>query len=142
MYLSLWSGLGLLATLVSAQSSAGNSSASITVITSLSTSVGLASGRVPTTATVTFLITSTIAPETTPTSNATTTNGSSSAASSTTTANQPTGTATQITDLAPSPGATGGAYGPGDGYINAAQLPQRNGLLAGGLLAAVGLLAL
>jgi hypothetical protein len=40
-------------------------------------------------------------------------------------------------------GATGGAYGPDDNYINAARALQRNSLLlCGGLAAVVGFLAI
>ncbi|KAF8216210.1 hypothetical protein K438DRAFT_1800256 [Mycena galopus ATCC 62051] len=118
-------------------------SPSITVITSLSTSIGFASGasRILTTAVVTDLITSTIQPAA-PTS-AAGSNPSSSSQSPTSTVVLPTGTVGSVTDLAPSPGATGGggSYGPGDSYISAARSLQRNvPLLVGGLV--VGLLVL
>ncbi|KAJ7615279.1 hypothetical protein DFH06DRAFT_1240037 [Mycena polygramma] len=120
-------------------SSGASASAQITVITSVSTSVGLGSGRVPTTAVSTILITSTIQP--TPASSADPNSSpASSAASSTTTANLPTGTVSLVTDQAPSPGATGGAYGPDDGFINSARSLQRNALLLTGLSAIVGAL--
>ncbi|KAJ7783822.1 hypothetical protein DFH07DRAFT_205792 [Mycena maculata] len=80
-------------------SSAPAASAQITVITSVSTSVGIGASRVETTAISTFLITSTIQP----TSASTEPSPTSSPASSTTTANLPTGTASLVTDQAPSP---------------------------------------
>ncbi|KAJ7110190.1 hypothetical protein C8R44DRAFT_884180 [Mycena epipterygia] len=152
--------LSLLAVAVSAQSSSGGNAASsggnaassggaasggsapngaqITVITSLTTSVGFSgTGRVEVTATDTLLITSTITPTQAPASpsgNA----GSSSAASSTTTANLPTGTVSLVTDQAPSPGATGGSYGPDDGFINAAHALKLSGLMLGLVTVVVG----
>ncbi|KAJ7788470.1 hypothetical protein B0H14DRAFT_3504244 [Mycena olivaceomarginata] len=99
----------------------------------------------PTTALVTNLITSTIQPAapTSPSGDPSNSAGSSSAQSSTSTANLPTGTVAVVTDQAPSPGATGGAYGPDDNYINAARALQRNSLLlCGGLAAVVGFLAI
>ncbi|KAJ7900382.1 hypothetical protein B0H14DRAFT_3423745 [Mycena olivaceomarginata] len=120
-------------------------SAQITVITSVSTSIGLGASRVATTALVTNLITSTIQPAapTSPSGDPSNSAGSSSAQSSTSTANLPTGTVAVVTDQAPSPGATGGAYGPDDNYINAARALQRNSLLlCGGLAAVVGFLAI
>ncbi|KAJ7925815.1 hypothetical protein B0H13DRAFT_2313952 [Mycena leptocephala] len=136
--------------LVSAQSSSGpasNSSpppsAQITVITSLSTSIGFQSGtgRVQITSVATIISTSTIQPtqSAAPTSDA---GSASSAASSTTTANLPTGTISVVTDQAPVPGATGGPYGPDDSYINAAHSLKRNTLLLGSLTAVVGFLAI
>ncbi|KAJ7254081.1 hypothetical protein B0H12DRAFT_1115822 [Mycena haematopus] len=131
----------------SAPSGASNSaqpSAQITVITSLFTSQGLASGRVPTTSIQTILITSTIQPAA-PTSSAPAPGSSTASASqsATTTANLPTGTESLVTDQAPSPGATGGAYGPGDNYISAAHSLQRSStLLLGGLAAVVGFLVI
>ncbi|KAJ7487631.1 hypothetical protein B0H11DRAFT_2014178 [Mycena galericulata] len=124
----------------SSGSPSATQSAQITVITSLSTSIGLGASRVLTTSVQTILITSTIGATTSaaPTSNS---NPASSAASSTTTANLPTGTVSLVTDQAPSPGATGGPYGPNDGYISAAQslkwsaLLLSSGAVVGGLLA-------
>ncbi|KAJ6610021.1 hypothetical protein B0H10DRAFT_1954095 [Mycena sp. CBHHK59/15] len=103
-----------------------SNSVQVTVITSLSTGVVLGSNRQQIATTATFITTSTIAP-TTPTVSAAT----STSASATTTANLPTGTATVVTDQAPSPGATGGAYGPNDGYIAAASALKRHPLVLG-----------
>ncbi|KAJ6575146.1 hypothetical protein B0H19DRAFT_1127386 [Mycena capillaripes] len=122
----------------SGSSSSASNAAQITVITSLSTSVGLIS-RTPTTSVATILITSTILPTQAPVSD--TNSQSSSASSSTTTANLPTGTVAVVTDQAPSPGATGGAYGPPDNYINAARSLQGNAMLLVGVGAVVGFLA-
>ncbi|KAJ6519850.1 hypothetical protein C8R45DRAFT_952985 [Mycena sanguinolenta] len=138
--------------LVSAQSSqsanttastTSNSTADVTVITSLTTIQGLGPGRVPTSSVQTLLITSTIQPAG-PTSSPPASNSSSASTqpSSTTTANLPTGTAAVVSDQAPSPGATGGAYGPGDNYISAAiSLQRSSALLVGGLAVVVGFLA-
>ncbi|KAG5634804.1 hypothetical protein H0H81_000715 [Sphagnurus paluster] len=77
-----------------------------------------------------------------PSGNATSTN------STTTPANLPTAPTTIAGGGgpagAPSPGATGGAYGPGDGYIAAALALERNTMLVGfgGLMVAGALFAL
>ncbi|KAF7291686.1 hypothetical protein HMN09_01259900 [Mycena chlorophos] len=149
-----WLSLLLAASLVAAQSSASGGAASggsasgggsatggasgsaqVTVITSFSTSVGLASGRVPTTSVFSFLITETLTP-TAATSAAS--GGSSSATSSTSQSPLPTGTASVATELAPSPGATGGQFGPDDGYIAAGSQLRQNALMGGAVVAAVG----
>ncbi|KAJ6604681.1 hypothetical protein DFH09DRAFT_1123496 [Mycena vulgaris] len=141
--------LGLLAVAIpfaSAQSSSANpaasNSAQVTTITTVSTGVTVVfsnGGRIETSTTQTILITSTIAPSqpAAPTSD-TASAQSSSAASSTTTSAFPTGTASVVTDQAPSPGATGGSYGPDDSFINAAPSLRINTLLLGLGTAVVG----
>ncbi|KAJ7706147.1 hypothetical protein B0H17DRAFT_1035903 [Mycena rosella] len=150
------------------QTSASNAGV-VTVITSQTTATFFTvsnGGRVQVVTTQTSLITSTILPTqaTQPPSspsNPASSGGaqSSSAQSSTTTANLPTGTQSLVTDQAPSPvratprvpavvltiyiqGATGGAYGPDDSFINAAHSLRRNTLLLGlGTVVVGGLLA-
>ncbi|KAJ7786346.1 hypothetical protein B0H16DRAFT_1490127, partial [Mycena metata] len=124
------------------QSGSATASAQVTVITSLTTSIGFVvtnGNRQETTSVGTILITSTIQP-TTPAAPPNSSGGSSSAQTSTSTANLPTGTVSIVTDEAPSPGATGGAYGPPDSFINAAYSLARNTVLLGTFAALGGFL--
>ncbi|KAJ7038168.1 hypothetical protein C8F04DRAFT_1089774 [Mycena alexandri] len=125
-------------------SGSATASAQVTVITSLTTSIGFAvsgGNRQETTSVGTILITSTIQP-TTPAPPPISNSASSSAPTSTSTANLPTGTVSMVTDEAPSPGATGGAYGPPDSFINAAYSLARNTVLLGTFTALVGFLVI
>ncbi|KAJ7630970.1 hypothetical protein FB45DRAFT_917099 [Roridomyces roridus] len=128
-------------------SGSGSNSASpspqITVIASVTTSVGftVVSGqREQITATITTNITSTILPN--PPASNPPSSQSSSASTSTTPANLPTGTNSIVTDQAPSPGATGGSFGPDDSFINAARSLKWGSALVAPAVIVGGLLVL